>query len=164
MKIRGFMVCKGFEDMGITIPQRSTKNSAGYDFCAAEDIVIESYFKKVIKSITEKDENPLKPTLVKTGIKSYMPEDEVLYIYNRSSNPMKKGLVLANSVGVIDSDYFENPDNDGHIMFAFYNFCPFDITIKKGEKIGQGVFQKFLKADDDNADGDRLGGYGSTGR
>ena len=64
----------------------------------------------------------------------------------------------------IDSDYFENPDNDGHIMFAFYNFFPFDVTIKKGEKIGQGVFQKFLKADDDNADGDRLGGYGSTGR
>ena len=77
---------------------------------------------------------------------------------------MKKGMVLANSVGVIDSDYFENPDNDGHIMFAFYNFYPFDITINKGEKIGQGVFQKFMIADDDEADGDRLGGYGSTGR
>ncbi len=164
MRVRGFMVCKGYENMGITLPLRSTKNSAGYDFCAAEDIVIESYFKKVIRSITEKDENPLKPTLVKTGIKSYMPEDEVLYIYNRSSNPMKKGLVLANSVGVIDSDYFENPDNDGHIMFAFYNFYPFDVTIKKGEKIGQGVFQKYLKADGDSAEGERLGGYGSTGR
>ena len=164
MRIRGFMVCKGFEDKEITLPLRSTKNSAGYDFCAAEDIVIESHFKKVLKSITEKDESIIKPTLVKTGIKSYMPEDEVLYIYNRSSNPMKKGLVLANSVGVIDSDYFENPDNDGHIMFAFYNFLPFDITIKKGEKIGQGVFQKFLKADDDSAEGERTGGYGSTGR
>lgn len=164
MRIRGFMVCKGFEDKEITLPERSTKNSAGYDFCAAEDTVIESYFKKVIKSITAKEENPLKPTLVKTGIKSYMPEDEVLYIYNRSSNPMKKGIILANSVGVIDSDYFENPDNDGHIMFAFYNFFPFDVTVKKGDKIGQGIFQKYLKADNDNADGERLGGYGSTGR
>lgn len=164
MKTRGFMVCKGFENCDIALPQRSTKNSAGYDFCAAEDIVIESYFKKVLKAITQKEENPIKPTLIKTGVKSYMPEDEVLYIYNRSSNPMKKGMILANSVGVIDSDYFENPDNDGHIMFAFYNFYPFDITIKKGEKIGQGIFQKYLLADGDEADGERLGGYGSTGR
>ena len=164
MRTRGFMVCKGFEDMDITLPKRSTKNSAGYDFSAAEDVVIESYFKKVIKAITNKEENPLKPTLVKTGVKSYMPEDEVLYIYNRSSNPMKKGIVLANSVGVIDSDYFENPDNDGHIMFAFYNFFPFDITIKKGDKIGQGIFQKYLITDDDMAEGERTGGYGSTGR
>lgn len=164
MRTRGFMVCKGFEDQGITLPKRSTKNSAGYDFCAAEDVVIESVFKKALKFITNNEESPVKPTLVKTGIKSYMPEDEVLYIYNRSSNPMKKGMVLANSVGVIDSDYFENPDNDGHIMFAFYNFYPFDITIKKGEKIGQGIFQKYLIADDDEAEGERLGGYGSTGR
>lgn len=164
MKIRGFMVCKGFEDKNINLPARSTKNSAGYDFQCAEDIVIESIFKKAFKAIMNKEENPIKPTLVKTGIKSYMPEDEVLYIYNRSSNPMKKGIVLANSVGVIDSDYFENPDNDGHIMFAFYNFYPFDITINKGDKIGQGIFQKYLIADNDSADGERMGGYGSTGK
>ncbi len=164
MRTRGFMVCKGFENDNITLPKRSTKNSAGYDFSASEDVVIESIFKKALKAITNKEESPLKPTLIKTGIKAYMPSDEVLYIYNRSSNPMKKGMVLANSVGVIDSDYFENPDNDGHIMFAFYNFYPFDITIKKGEKIGQGIFQKYLIADNDDAEGERLGGYGSTGR
>ena len=61
------------------------------------------------------------PTLIPTGIKAYMLDDEVLYLYNRSSNPKKKGLILANSVGVIDKDYYGNPDNDGHIMFAFYN-------------------------------------------
>ena len=108
-------------------------------------------------------ENAIKPTLIKTGIKAYMQEDEVLYIYNRSSNPMKKGLVMANSVGIIDSDYYENPDNDGHIMFAFYNFYPFDITIKKGDKIGQGIFGKFLTVDNDSTEGERTGGFGSTG-
>ena len=120
-------------------------------------------FKKAFKAITSGDTEPLKPTLIKTGIKAYMQEDEVLYIYNRSSNPMKKGLVMANSVGVIDSDYFENPDNDGHIMFAFYNFYPFDVTIKKGDKIGQGIFEKFLITDDDCTEGERTGGFGSTG-
>ncbi len=163
MKIRGFKVCRDYLDKDIILPKRSTKNSAGYDFCCAEDVKIESYFKKVLKAITNKEEEALKPTLIKTGVKAYMQEDEVLYIYNRSSNPMKKGLVMANSVGVIDSDYFENPDNDGHIMFAFYNFYPFDIIIKKGDKIGQGVFQKFLITDDDKTEGERKGGFGSTG-
>lgn len=163
MKIRGFEVCNGFENMDITLPKRSTKNSAGYDFSSAEDIVIESVFKKALKLIKDGGETPLKPTLVKTGVKAYMEDDEMLCIYNRSSNPIKKGLVLANSVGIIDSDYYGNPDNDGHIMFAFYNFYPFDITIKKGDKIGQGIFQKFYKADGDNATKDRVGGFGSTG-
>ena len=161
---RGFKVCKDFVNNEITLPKRSTKFSAGYDFCCAEDVVVESIFKKAWKAITNKEESPIKPTLIKTGVKAYMEEDEVLYIYNRSSNPGKKGLILANSVGVIDSDYFENPDNDGHIMFAFYNFYPFDIEIKKGEKIGQGIFQKFLITDDDDTDGVRTGGFGSTGR
>ena len=69
---------------------------------------------------------------------------------------------MANSVGVVDSDYYNNADNEGHIMFAFYNFFPIDVTIKKGERIGQGVFKKFLKADGDNADAIRIGGFGST--
>lgn len=163
MKIRGFKVCRDFLDKDIQLPKRSTKNSAGYDFSCAEDVVIESIFKKAFKAITNKEEEAIKPTLIKTGVKAYMQEDEVLYIYNRSSNPMKKGLVMANSVGVIDSDYFENPDNDGHIMFAFYNFYPFDVTIKKGDKIGQGIFQKFLITDDDKTEGERTGGFGSTG-
>ena len=106
----------------------------------------------------------MKPTLVKTGLKAYMKEDEVLILANRSSNPGKKGLILANSIGVIDSDYYGNPDNDGHIMFAFYNIKEEDIEIKKGEAIGQGIFQKFLSIDNDISMGERTGGFGSTSK
>ena len=151
-KVRGFEVAKGFEDKEINLPIRKTKYSAGYDIEAAEDVVIPS-FKKGIN-----------PTLIKTGIKAYMQDDEVLYLYNRSSNPKKKGLILANSVGVIDKDYYGNPDNDGHIMFAFYNIKDEDVEIKKGETVGQAVFQKYLVVDDDNAEGTRLGGFGSTNK
>lgn len=162
MKIRGFEVAKGFEEYGIPLPARSTKNSAGYDFFAIEDCEVPSFYEQLLAKIAKKE--PLKPTIVKTGIKAYMENDEVLYIYNRSSNPIKKGLVLANSVGVVDSDYYENPDNDGHIMIAFYNFMPFSIKINKGDKIAQGVFSKFLKADNDNENRERTGGFGSTGK
>ncbi len=103
----------------------------------------------------------LKPTLVKTGVKADMEVDEGLKLYNRSSNP-KLGLVLANSVGVVDKDYFNNPGNDGHIMFAFFNFSAEDYWIKKGDRIGQGIFEKFLLTEDDEAIGDRVGGFGST--
>ena len=149
-KLRGFEIAKGWEDKDINMPVRKTKCAAGYDFEAAEDITIPSFKKGMA------------PTLIPTGIKSYMQDDEVLYLYNRSSNPKKKGLILANSVGVIDKDYYGNPDNDGHIMFAFYNIKEEDIVIKKGEAIGQGVFSKYLVTDDDNALGERLGGFGST--
>ncbi|MFR1777108.1 MAG: dUTP diphosphatase [Clostridia bacterium] len=151
-KIRGFEVAKGFEDCNINIPVRKTKYSAGYDMEAAEDVIVPS-FKKGDK-----------PTLVKTGLKAYMQDDEVLMLYNRSSNPKKKGLILANSVGVVDKDYYGNLDNDGHIMFAFYNIKDEDIKIKKGEAIGQGVFQKYLVVDDDIAEGTRVGGFGSTNK
>ena len=149
---RGFEIAKGFEESGINLPVRKTKLSAGYDFEAADDTVIPA-FKAGIA-----------PTLIKTGIKAYMEEDEVLYLYNRSSNPKKKGLILANSVGVVDADYYGNPDNDGHIMFAFFNIKDEDITIKKGEAIGQGVFQKYLTVDNDQAGGERTGGFGSTSK
>ena len=151
-KKRGFEIAKGFENNGINLPVRKTKCSAGYDIEAAEDCIIPSFKKG------------MKPTLVKTGIKAYMMEDEVLILANRSSNPGKKGLILANSIGVIDSDYYGNPDNDGHIMFAFFNVKDEDIEIKKGDAIGQGIFQKFLTVDEDVADGQRLGGFGSTSK
>ncbi len=149
-KLRGFEIAKGFEDKKINLPVRKTKYSAGYDIEAAEDVIIPSFQKG------------MNPTLVKTGLKAYMQEDEVLLLYNRSSNPKKKGLIMANSVGVIDKDYYENPDNDGHFMFAFYNIKQEDITIKKGEAIGQAIFQKYLITDLDKADGERIGGFGST--
>ena len=147
---RGFEVAKGFEDKQINLPARSTKNSAGYDIEAAEDVVIPAF------------KAGQKPVLVKTGLKAYMQSDEVLILANRSSNPGKKGLILANSIGVVDSDYYGNPDNDGHIMFAFFNFKSEDIEIKKGERIGQGMFQKYLVTDNDIAGGERTGGFGST--
>ena len=87
-KVRGFEIAKGFEDKAINLPKRKTKCSAGYDVEAAEDTIIPSFKPGV------------KPTLVKTGIKSYFPDDEYLMLANRSSNPGKKGLVLANSIGV----------------------------------------------------------------
>ena len=151
-KVRGFEVAKGFEDKGINLPIRKTKYSAGYDIEAAEDCIISSFKKGA------------KPTLIKTGLKAYMGEDEVLILANRSSNPGKKGLILANSIGVIDSDYYGNPDNDGHIMFAFYNVKDEDVEIKKGDAIGQGIFQKFLTTDEDVASGERTGGFGSTSK
>ena len=150
MKTRGFEIAKGFEDANINLPVRKTKYSAGYDIEAAEDVVVPSFKKGMA------------PTLIKTGLKAYMADDEVLMLYNRSSNPKKKGLILANSVGVVDKDYYGNPDNDGHIMFAFYNIKEEDTIIKKGEAIGQAVFQKYLVTDDDVASGERTGGFGST--
>ena len=149
---RGFEIAKGWEDKEINLPVRKTKYSAGYDVEAAEDTVVPSFKKGMA------------PTLVKTGIKAYMQDDEVLMLYNRSSNPKKKGLILSNSVGVIDKDYYGNPDNDGHIMFTFYNIKDEDTVIKKGDAIGQAIFQKYLITDDDNAVGERMGGFGSTGR
>ena len=151
-KIRGFEVAKGFENSNINLPVRKTRFSAGYDIEAAEDTTIPS-FKKGIK-----------PTLIKTGLKAYMEQDEVLILANRSSNPGKKGLILANSIGVIDSDYYGNPENDGHIMFAFYNIKEEDIEIKKGDAIGQAIFQKFLTTDNDVSSGERIGGFGSTSK
>ena len=147
---RGFEIAKGWEDKNINLPKRTTKHAAGYDFEVAESIVVPAF------------KPGMAPTLIKTGIKAYMQDDEMLCLYNRSSNPKKKGLVLANSVGIIDKDYYGNPDNDGHIMFAFWNFKDEDIKIEKGERIGQGIFQKYLVTDDDNAEGERKGGFGST--
>ena len=151
-KIRGFEVAKGFEEKGINLPIRKTKYSAGYDIEAAEDCIIPSF--KLGQA----------PTLIKTGLKAYMPDDEYLMLCNRSSNPKKKGLILANSIGIVDSDYYENPDNDGHIMFAFFNVKAEDTIIKKGDVIGQAIFQKYLIVDNDNAEGDRIGGFGSTSK
>ena len=152
MKVRGFEIAKGWEDKDIHFPIRKTMYSAGYDIEAAEDTVIPSY---------QRGDHP---TLVPTGLKAYMQDDEVLFLYNRSSNPKKKGLVLANAVGVIDKDYYGNVDNDGHILFAFYNYKKEDVLIRKGEVIGQGVFSKYFLVDDDQATGLRNGGFGSTER
>lgn len=170
-RIRGFEITKGYEDKGINLPIQMTMNAAGYDFEAAEDIVIPSIFKQFMrfakKQVTRQRNQKLdiRPTKIPTGIKVYMPEDEFLGLYNRSSNPLNFFLIMANGVAVIDSDYYNNKKTDGHIHFQFYNLSFFDRRIKKGDRIGQGVFHKYLKADKGAAresGKERLGGEGST--
>ena len=100
-RLRGFEVVKGYEDKGINLPVRKTAHSAGYDVEAAENITIPKFTPGC------------KPTLIPTGLKAYCQEDECYLLLNRSSGP-KKGFLMANSVGLIDSDYYGNPDNDGH--------------------------------------------------
>ena len=161
------------------LPEYSTKSSAGADFFCAEEVTIPSLLESTLTMASIGEGNSVnnayrgdllgmnsklfKPTMVHTGIKAKMKDDEVLYLFNRSSNPGKLGLVLANGVGVIDADYYGNTGNDGEIMFAFYNFGPLPITLHVGDKIGQGVFQKFLKAENATVlDKERAGGFGST--
>lgn len=134
----------------IKLPERSTKFSAGYDFYALEDVLIPG--KNAV-------------TYVKTGVKIKLAEDEFLMLCNRSSNPKKKELILMNGVGIVDSDYYSNPDNDGEIAFAFSSLNSNGSFIKKGDKIGQGIIQKFIKTEDDmssNSTITRTGGFGST--
>lgn len=161
---RGFEVCKGYKKNDVNLPKRSTKSSAGYDFEAVEDTVIPSIWKRVLNNIVNGQlfGDILKPTIVFTGVKAYMLEDEYLQLANRSSNPLKRKLIMTNGVGVIDSDYYSNPENDGNIGFQFWNFGFNDVEIKKGERIGQGTFLKFLKADGDDTTAERKGGFGST--
>lgn len=146
--MRGFEKAKGFENLDIEMPKRSTKRSAGYDF-----------------ALIEKTNIP-KGQIVwgKTGLKAYMVDDEVLFIYPRSSLARKKGLMLSNNVGVVDADYYGNSDNDGHIMISLYNFSDKDVVLEKGERVAQGIFQKYLKASDEKVVLNyRQGGFGSTG-
>lgn len=239
-KNRGFEVVSKYKDA--QLPIRSTKTSAGYDFFAAEDIVVPSLLQSIsiflnlsetidsranmlleqdeVQEKLEKDleaaneyvtenmmypeevllatitdghmdfnqtnenilkeafriggnydldkiynvlDKELKPTLVPTGIKAYMQDDEYLKVYNRSSNPMKTGLIVSNGVGIIDSDYYDNEDNEGHIFVQFINLGREPHIIKKGDKIAQGIFAKGLAADEDNFnDAERKGGFGST--
>ena len=149
-KIRGFEIAKGFEDKNINLPERKTKASAAYDIEAAEDTISPAF------------KPGMKPTLIKTGLKAYMQEDEVLLIVPRSSGPKKQGILFPHSTGVIDADYYENIDNDGHIFIQCINIKDTDVTIPKGETIAQAIFQKFLIVDNDNAEGKRTGGFGST--
>ena len=152
MKVRGFEVVRGYEDKDIHLPVRKTKYSAGYDIEAAEDITIPSFRKG------------MKPTLIPTGLKAYMQNDEVLLIVPRSSGPKKQGISFPHNVGVVDSDYYNNSDNEGHIFIQCINLKDKDVVIKKGETIGQAIFQKYLIVDNDQADGIRSGGFGSTDR
>ena len=150
--MRSFEVISEYLDSDIKLPKRSTAHSAGYDFFAPKDIVIEP------------SSTPWVHHAIPTGIKAKMEEDDVLQLYLRSSAPEKLNLMMTNAVGIIDADYYNNSDNEGHIHFLVYYFGTETLHIKKGEKIGQGVFTRFLKVEDDDVTEIRSGGFGSTGK
>ena len=176
-----FEVISKYADAELQLPVRKTIGSAGYDFQVAEDIVIPSFdsqrrdllnkfynsnFNKMALTLEETaaltKSVGAKPTLVPTGIKCEMPEGFYLELSVRSSCPLKYWLILANGVGIIDSDYYNNPDNEGHIYFQMINLAPFDILLKKGDTIGQGILKEYHITNDDMTQGLRTGGFGST--
>lgn len=186
-----FEVIEKYKNQSIHLPVRATAHAAGYDFEAAEDIIIPSYFTlcsminsytdipnvppftTLYSGLTPKELNEMaaltkelntKPTLIPTGIKCQLADDEYLELAARSSMPLKYWLVLANGEGIIDADYYNNPDNEGHIMFQYINFSPVDIIIKKGTRIGQGIIRKYYTTEDDVPGGERTGGFGSSGK
>jgi len=143
---RGFKVAHGFEDKEVVLPERATAFSAGYDFRTLDGVTIK----------------PHERATVNTGVKAYMLTDEVLYLFPRSSLGIKKGITLANGVAVIDGDYYNNPNNDGHILICLHNFSDKEQRIEAGERIAQGIFSKFGTCGDIPSK-TRTGGTGSTG-
>ena len=146
--MRHFALVKG-APADTKLPTRKTKGSAGYDFYLPCDVALEPY-----------GDSPI----IQTGVKAYMPEDEVLLLFVRSSVGIMKNVTLSNSVGVIDASYCDNPDNEGNIGLKLHNNSPHTVTFKKGERIMQGVFVKYGVVDDDNVTEERKGGIGSTGK
>ena len=132
----------------LILPKRSTRRSAGYDFVSPISFVL-----KEGESI-----------VIPTGIKVIMEEDEYLAIYIRSSLGFKYNLRMCNQVGIIDSDYYNNEENEGHIFVKIKNEGDKEVSINKGDRIVQGIFMKYLLTDDDMATGMRLGGIGSTNK
>ena len=167
-----------FADKDFNLPVRKTKNSAGYDFEVAEDICIPTWTSQLmaLAKATPQPKEPYsleemaaltkqtkaKPTLVSTGVKCHLEEGYYLELSVRSSTPLKYWIILANSVGIIDADYCDNPDNEGEIFFQVINMSPFDIYLKKGDIIGQGIIKRYEVTDNDKAIGERQGGFGST--
>ncbi len=130
------------------LPVRADSASAGYDFFSPVDITL----------------LPMQKTILATNVKAYMLEDEVLKLYPRSSMGIKKGLMLSNTVGIIDSSYYGNESNDGNIGLPLLNTSGKAIEIKRGERVCQGIFVKYLVADEDNVLSEtRTGGTGSSG-
>lgn len=130
------------------LPTRSDVGSAGYDFYVSKEVSILPNESKVIW----------------TDVKAKMEEDEVLMIYIRSSLAIKNGLQLTNATGVIDSSYYGNESNDGNIGISIKNTSGKNYIIKEGERIAQGIFIKYLLVTDDETQGTRTGGIGSSGK
>ena len=166
-----------FKDIDLPLPVRKTAESAGYDFVVAEDIVIPPY-TELLKPVATNNRCNIsytldeaaaaikaanaKISLVSTGMKCHLDPGTYLELSVRSSCPLKHWLVLGNSVGIIDADYYNNPDNEGEIFFQIINLSPLPIYLKRGDAIGQGIIKPYLTTIDDNAAGERTGGFGST--
>ena len=136
----------------ITIPKRGTKGSAGYDFVTPFPFKI-GFWKRLLR----------KQTVIPLGIKAMMPPDVVLLLMPRSGTGFKTGTALSNTIGVIDSSYYNNPSNEGHMMVSFDpGFANW--KAKRGDRIIQGIFVDYWTADDEDGLGERTGGFGSTGR
>ena len=150
--MRGFEIvrddCRKFPDLEIKLPRRADIGSAGYDFYSPIDFEIK----------------PGETKIVPMDIKAYMEKDEVMLFWVRSSMGIKKRIVLSNQTGVVDSSYYNNPDNDGNICTALTNMGTETYQVRAGDKIMQGVFMKYLTIDNDQPiSQERLGGIGSTG-
>lgn len=168
------------------LPIRATRGSAGFDLKAARDTVVPSIFtllRDIENNIDEINDFVGKPpytlegidkilkmygaraTIVPTGLKCKMPNILRCSLYSRSSIPYKHLLIIANGVGTIDADYYNNKDNEGHIGVMLINLSPFDILIKKGDKIAQAIFEPYIIGHYDETESEvRVGGYGSTGK
>lgn len=149
---RGFeIVNEGFRkhpNADIQLPIRGDSRSAGYD----------------IRTPIRIELQPNERVLVFTDIKAYMLPDEVLEIHVRSSIGVKKNIVLSNITGIIDSSYYGNPSNDGNIGLTLWNTSDKVQVLEANERVCQGIFKKYLVADNDNiANNERTGGFGSTG-
>lgn len=153
MRLRGFEVVsdkfRKFPEVEIVLPQRADKGSAGYDFRTPVEVTIKAGERVIIP----------------TDIKAYMQEDEVLELYVRSSIGIKKGLVLSNGTGIIDSSFYgDGITREGNISIPLFNTTDKDVTLEAGERICQGIFKKYLIVDNDECIHEsRTGGIGSSG-
>ena len=129
----------------IILPKRATKGSAGYDFVCPIDITIK----------------PNQMLKIPSGIRCFIENTYVLNIYPRSSLGFKYQMMLANTTGIIDSDYY-GAKNEGHIIIAVVNKGDKDIVLKKGERFVQGIFFKFYTVDEEEIETKRMGGFGSS--
>lgn len=136
------------QESTVELPRRSTAQSAGYDFISPEQVALE----------------PGQHHLIWTDVKAKMPDGVVLKIYPRSSLGAKHGVILRNTVGIIDKDYYGNPTNDGNIGICLINTGSETFLINPGDKIAQGIFESFISISGDDAEGSRSGGFGSTGQ
>ena len=116
------------------VPKRETEFAAGYDFFSLQNFVIK----------------PGETKKIPTGIKAIMNDDEVLLLIVRSSQGFKYNLRMCNQVGVIDKDYYNNKDNEGHIWIKLKNEGEKDYIVKREDKIIQGLFIKYLTTEDED--------------